>query len=77
MPEAEKLRGLEAQLSAPILPTDPVTAYPLCHKLNHVLKPIRLKPEEYEWGLQIGKLLWRGGAFFDKPKTYAWFARFD
>ena len=77
MPEEEKLRGLEEQLSAPIPPTDPVTAYPLYHKLNQVLKPIRVKPEDYEWGLQNGQLLWRGEAFFDKPRTYAWFARFD
>jgi len=46
-------------------------------KLNQVLKPIRVKPEEYEWGLQIDQLLWRGEAFFDKLRTYAWFARFD
>ena len=77
MPEAEKLRELEEQLSAPMPPTDPVTAYPLYHKLNQVLKPIRVKPEDYEWGLQNGQLLWRGEAFFDKPRTYAWFARFD
>ncbi|MBU2852086.1 MULTISPECIES: type VI immunity family protein [Acidithiobacillus] len=60
----------------PTLPhLDAAAAYPLYHRLNQVLKPIRVTPEMYTRKLQSGEYFKRN--FFDKESTQKWFSRFD
>jgi hypothetical protein len=49
--------------------------YPLYHRLNQVLKPIRVSPDKFPDTLQYDSP--DPTAFFDRAKTIAWMKRFD
>lgn len=56
-------------------PLDAATRYPLYHRLNQVLKPIRIPPDKFPDTLQYDSP--DPSAFFDSATTIDWFNRFD
>ena len=74
LPTDEEMAILRENL--PSLPhLDAAKAYPLYHRLNQVLKPIRVTPEMYTDTIQSGQYFKRN--FFDKESTQKWISRFD
>ena len=59
----------------PLLP-NAAQFYPLYHRLNTVLRPLRVSSEDFKGGLQSGQDA-KGEPYFDHERSMAWMARFD
>jgi hypothetical protein len=55
---------------------DAAALYPLYRRLNKVLKPIRVTPENYQTRLQSNPEA-GGEPIFDRARSHQWLARFD
>ena len=65
----------EDEIDHGVAQRDAASLYPLYHRLNQVLKPIRVSAADFKWGLQSNE--YEKKDYFDHERTMRWMARFD